>query len=66
MICYDITKENTFNNVDKWVQELEDHADEDVIKILIANKLDLEDNRVFTNLIWDSKNRRWHSKGSIT
>jgi len=51
MICYDITKENTFNNVDKWVQELEDHADEDVIKILIANKLDLEDNRVFTNLI---------------
>lgn len=46
MICYDITKESTFNNVDKWIDELSEHADRDIIIMLVGTKSDLESRRV--------------------
>ena len=44
-VVYDITKEKTFKNIDKWILELKANGSEDILIILIGNKLDLEKNR---------------------
>ena len=45
MIVYDISKEETFNNLHKWLNEVELHAMEGVFMILVGNKTDLESER---------------------
>ena len=45
MLVYDVTNEKSFNNTLKWMRNIEEHANEDVEKILVANKCDLEDKR---------------------
>ncbi|CAD8052832.1 unnamed protein product [Paramecium sonneborni] len=46
MICYDITKEQSFLNVEKWMDELRDHGDNNLMMMLIGTKCDLESKRV--------------------
>ena len=45
-IVYDITKRDSFDNVDKWLDELQTHGDSEVCIILVGNKCDLEEARV--------------------
>ena len=42
MVCYDVTREDTFKSLDAWLQKVEYYADENAIKILIGNKIDLD------------------------
>ena len=44
-VVYDITNKKTFKNIDKWILELKANGSEDILIILIGNKLDLEKNR---------------------
>ena len=44
-VVYDITREKTFKNIDKWILELKANGNSDILIILIGNKLDLEKNR---------------------
>ena len=44
-IVYDITRKNTFDNIDKWVSDLKINGDKNIAIILIGNKSDLEDKR---------------------
>ena len=44
-VVYDITKEKTFKNIDKWILDLKANGNEDILIILIGNKLDLEKSR---------------------
>ena len=46
MLVYDITNANSFDNVAKWLKRISDNADENVQKIIIGNKCDLEDKRM--------------------
>eukprot|EP01121_Diplochlamys_sp_Union-15-3_P017484 TRINITY_DN6162_c0_g1_i1.p1 TRINITY_DN6162_c0_g1~~TRINITY_DN6162_c0_g1_i1.p1 ORF type:complete len:203 (-),score=29.54 TRINITY_DN6162_c0_g1_i1:45-653(-) len=41
IVVYDITNMETFNNVQKWLQEIERFACHNVVKLLIGNKCDL-------------------------
>lgn len=41
LLVYDITQEKTFKNVQKWLEELREHADPDIVIMLVGNKLDL-------------------------
>ena len=41
LLVYDITQEKTFANVKKWMEELRDHADPDIVIMLVGNKVDL-------------------------
>jgi len=41
LLVYDICKPSSFENVEKWLKELRDHADSHVVVMLIGNKTDL-------------------------
>lgn len=40
-MVYDITKEVSFKNVKKWMDEVKDHAEPEIVIMLVGNKLDL-------------------------
>ncbi|XP_043720339.1 ras-related protein RABA2a [Telopea speciosissima] len=42
LLVYDVTKPTTFDNVSRWLKELRDHADSNIVIMLIGNKTDLE------------------------
>lgn len=42
---YDVTNKDSFDNVRQWMQEIDRFATENVNKLLIGNKCDLEENR---------------------
>ena len=44
-IVYDITNESSFENVDKWFEQVQKDASKDVSIILVGNKCDLENQR---------------------
>lgn len=39
---YDISKKLTFENVERWLKELRDHADANIVVMLVGNKCDLK------------------------
>ncbi|KAM0054588.1 putative small GTP-binding protein [Helianthus debilis subsp. tardiflorus] len=41
LIVYDITRKVTFENVERWLRELRDHTDQDIVVMLAGNKADL-------------------------
>ena len=41
LLVYDISRQNTFDNVDKWLKELRENANHNVIVMLVGNKSDL-------------------------
>lgn len=45
MIVYDISNQQSFENIEKWVQDVSENAAKDIELILIGNKSDLEDQR---------------------
>jgi GTPase SAR1 family protein len=44
-LTYDITREETFNNVGDWLKEVKQHANPEILIYLIGNFCDLEDER---------------------
>jgi len=46
MLVYDITNAKSFENISKWLRNIEEHASEDVEKMLLGNKCDMDDKRV--------------------
>jgi len=45
LLVYDITRENSFRNLERWLKEVREHADQKVQIILVGNKSDLQGNR---------------------
>ena len=45
LVVYDITKKETFESVDKWINDLKHLADKKVSIVLVGNKSDLEGER---------------------
>ena len=48
MLVYDIAKHLTFENVERWLKELRDHADTNIVVMLVGNKTDLRHLRAVT------------------
>ncbi|XP_012436531.1 ras-related protein RABA2a [Gossypium raimondii] len=42
LLVYDVTKPTTFENVSRWLKELRDHADSNIVIMMIGNKTDLK------------------------
>ena len=47
IVVYDITNDHSFRTLFHWDQDIEKNASESVVKILIGNKTDLNDQRVW-------------------
>ncbi|XP_054638828.1 ras-related protein Rab-25b [Dunckerocampus dactyliophorus] len=45
LLVYDITKHLTYESVERWLKELFDHADPNIVVMLVGNKSDLESER---------------------
>lgn len=41
LLCYDITRESTFENLEKWLKEIRDYTEPHTCLLLIGNKCDL-------------------------
>lgn len=48
LLVYDISKSSSFENVEKWLKELKDHADSQTVVMLTGNKADLKQLRAVT------------------
>jgi len=46
LLVYDVTDENSFQNIRNWVRNIDQHAAEGVEKVLIGNKADMKDQQV--------------------
>lgn len=45
LLVYDISKHLTYENVERWLKELYDHADPHIVIMLVGNKSDLATQR---------------------
>lgn len=43
LIVYDLTRESSFNNIEKWAKELKDKVGDKICLIMVGNKNDLKD-----------------------
>ncbi|KAK8622683.1 hypothetical protein V6N13_117589 [Hibiscus sabdariffa] len=41
LLVYDVTRHITFENVDRWLKELRNHTDSNIVIMLVGNKADL-------------------------
>ena len=46
LLVYDVTNAKSFENIAKWLRNIDEHANEDVEKMLLGNKCDMDDRRI--------------------
>lgn len=56
-MVYDVNNRRSFENVEKWLDEITEHANDQVTIMLIGNKIDLVD-----KLIFDDSGDKWSFK----
>ena len=39
MLVYDITNQKSLNNVTNWLRNIDEHASDDVVRVLVGNKV---------------------------
>jgi small GTP-binding protein len=47
-VTYDITDRESFTAIENWMSEVEKHASDNISRILVGNKCDLEEERQVT------------------
>nr|GMC83910.1 Ras-related protein RABE1c [Ipomoea batatas] len=45
LLVYDVTDESSFNNIRNWIRNIEQHASDNVNKILVGNKADMDESK---------------------
>lgn len=48
MLVYDVTDGKSFDSIGKWLRNIDENANEDVVKMIMGNKCDMEDKRVIS------------------
>lgn len=46
IMVYAVNDRTSFNAMENWLKQIKTHAAENVIKILVANKIDFEERKV--------------------
>ena len=46
IIAFDITNKESFENASTWINSIYRHSDPSISKVLVGNKIDLEEERV--------------------
>ena len=50
LVVYDTTSKSSFDNIDKWMEEIKEKTDKDIKLMLIGNKIDLKEYREVPNV----------------
>ena len=50
IISFDVTDVKTFESVKNWIDSINTHADQSAARVLVGNKIDLEDDRKVTKM----------------
>ncbi|KAJ7129122.1 hypothetical protein O6H91_08G051800 [Diphasiastrum complanatum] len=45
ILVYDVTDESSFNNIHNWIKNIEQHASDNVNKVLVGNKADMDESK---------------------
>jgi hypothetical protein len=45
ILVYDVCDENSFNNIRNWMRNIEQHASDNVVKVLVGNKCDIDSSK---------------------
>lgn len=48
LLLFDVTNRDSFNSVDRWIEEIKNESDPKIVLILIGNKVDLDEKRKVT------------------
>lgn len=48
MLVFDLTSHASYDSIHSWVSSIHEHADENIVKYLVGNKLDMQANREVT------------------
>eukprot|EP01097_Dermamoeba_algensis_P000011 TRINITY_DN1004_c0_g1_i1.p1 TRINITY_DN1004_c0_g1~~TRINITY_DN1004_c0_g1_i1.p1 ORF type:complete len:217 (+),score=52.82 TRINITY_DN1004_c0_g1_i1:54-704(+) len=48
LLVYDVTNASTFEDIEKWAQEIREYAKPGAVIMLVGNKVDLEEDRVIS------------------
>ena len=46
LLIYDCCDETSFNNIEKWIKSIQDNCQDNMIVVLVCNKIDNENDRV--------------------
>ena len=46
VVAFDVSNRESFDNVKKWMESIFEHADQNICKVMVGNKIDIEDRRV--------------------
>eukprot|EP00826_Nyctotherus_ovalis_P018481 TRINITY_DN15538_c0_g1_i5.p2 TRINITY_DN15538_c0_g1~~TRINITY_DN15538_c0_g1_i5.p2 ORF type:complete len:142 (-),score=54.42 TRINITY_DN15538_c0_g1_i5:162-587(-) len=53
LLIYDCTNERSFVDINNWLRQIDNHAHPDILKVLVASKCDMEEERVITKEMGD-------------
>jgi len=42
IVCYDVTSRDSFQSVEKWIEDARALRDDDVLLVLVGNKADMD------------------------
>lgn len=45
LLVYDVSDEGSFSNIRNWMKNIEQHASDNVVRVLVGNKSDLDDSK---------------------
>ena len=45
-MAFDVTNEESFRNVKKWMDLIYENADQNICKVMVGNKIDLENRKI--------------------
>ena len=48
IVCYDVTNRESFQSVDKWIEDAKAIREDEVLLILVGNKADMDQTRQVT------------------
>lgn len=60
LITFDVTNTESYDNVKTWIESLEKHAKPDIIKILVANKVDLTEKRKISTIAVENLAKKYN------
>ena len=59
IVVYDVTNQESFDNVRRWLHEIDSYASENVNKLLVGNKCDLTTQKVVDSTTAKTSQKNW-------